>query len=459
MARARPLAADLVKLLDDSRVPVYVVDQDQRIAYCNEACAQWVGVDAVELMGRRCTYHSPDEPVGPDAAAAGLCPPPQVFSGHPQQALVSGTSRDGRAVYRRAGFWPLGDGQDDSAAVMAVLEINDCPQDALTADAASDLRLHDEVRRFRRQMVGTFRPETLIGNSPAIVRVRAQIDLATASDANVTIVGPDGAGKEHAAKAIHYRATPPGTFVPLACAVLETNLMRSTLRALGSRNPSARSARGTLLLDDADSLPAEVQGDLIELLRGGTLRMRVIALSVRPLAEVVAQGTFSRELACLLSTIAIELPPLAERMEDLPLLAQAFVETINAQRTKQLGGLSRDALDRLAAYGWPGNVDELAAVVLESHERAGGGEIGVKDLAPQIHLAASAERHPRRVDETIVLEDFLARVERELIVRAIRRARGNKSKAAKLLGLSRPRLYRRLVQLGLAQPDEDEGQE
>src|SRR5262249_32692394 len=156
-------------------------------------------------------------------------------------------------------------------------------------------QLHDEVRRFRRQMAGAYRPESLIGNCPAIVRARAQIELAAASDANVTIVGPHGAGKEHAAKAIHYRATPPGTLVPLDCAVLEPTLMRSPRRALGARNPSSRGIRGTLLLDDADTLPAEVQADLIELLDAGALRMRVIAMTTRPLAEVVAGGTFSRD--------------------------------------------------------------------------------------------------------------------------------------------------------------------
>ena len=98
--------------------------------------------------------------------------------------------------------------------------------------------------------------------------------------------------------------------------------------------------------------------------------------------------------------------------------------------------------------------DELAAIVRQSHEQAQGGEIAVRDLPNQIQWAAGAASYPPRTDETIMLEEFLARVEKELITRAMRRAKGNKSKAAKLLGLTRPRLYRRLVQLGMEQPEE-----
>jgi DNA-binding NtrC family response regulator len=155
-------------------------------------------------------------------------------------------------------------------------------------------------------------------------------------------------------------------------------------------------------------------------------------------------------LAAALSTIVIELPPLAGRRGDILLLAQALVEENNAQGGKQVGGLSAEALDRLDAYAWPGNLDELARAMAEAHQRAGGPEIAVADLPERLHLAASAAAHPRRKEETIVLDEFLGRMERELIRRALARAKGNKAKAARLLGLTRPRLYRRMVQLGLA---------
>jgi DNA-binding NtrC family response regulator len=207
------------------------------------------------------------------------------------------------------------------------------------------------------------------------------------------------------------------------------------------------------LLEDVDGMAEDAQRDLVEWLRADRSAMRVIATSTRPLSELAADQRFSRELACLLSTITIELPPLSRRLEDLPLVAQAFLEKLNATSTKQLGGFSSEALDQLASYSWPDNLDELATLVVEAHERAQGGEVAARDLPDRIRWAAGAALHPPRVDEPIVLEEFLARLEKELIARALGRAKGNKSRAAKLLGLTRPRLYRRLVQLGMEQAE------
>jgi DNA-binding NtrC family response regulator len=202
-----------------------------------------------------------------------------------------------------------------------------------------------------------------------------------------------------------------------------------------------------------ENIAPEAQEDLIEILRAKSLNMRIVATSAIELSQRVAEGRFSHELACALSTLVIEMPPLAARLDDLPLLAQAILEETNSVGFRQLGGFTPEALDQLAAYSWPGNIDELAAVVRETHERARASLIGVNDLPKRIHWAADAAAHPPRHEETIVLADFLDRVERELIARALRRAKGNKSRAAKLLGLTRPRLYRRLVQLGLERAD------
>lgn len=113
-------------------------------------------------------------------------------------------------------------------------------------------------------------------------------------------------------------------------------------------------------------------------------------------------------------------------------------------------------LDALAAYAWPLNVDELAELVRQSHERASGAKLLRRIYPAGCSMPAGAATHPPKASEAIVLEDFLAHVERELIERALLRAKGNKSKAARLLGMTRPRLYRRLVQLGLEQADEGE---
>jgi DNA-binding NtrC family response regulator len=184
--------------------------------------------------------------------------------------------------------------------------------------------------------------------------------------------------------------------------------------------------------------------------------LRPVATAAVSLTELAAAGEFHAELAALLSTVVIELPPLAERREDLPLLAQALVEDVNVGSQRQLRGFSSEALDRLDGYPWPGNVDELVEVVTEAHGKAEGPEIGVADLPKRIALAQAAAAHPRRREEQIVLDDYLRQIERELVSRAMAQAKGNKAKAARLLGVSRPRLYRRMVQLGLEEESLDE---
>jgi transcriptional regulator with PAS, ATPase and Fis domain len=450
MASLQSIAIELASLLDDSQAPVYVLDEDRRIMYCNPACARWTGVEAGELLGQQCVYQAEIADASPQGIAAGLCPPPKTFSGHVQTAVVGCSRAGGRVDWRRGNFLPLSDGEDESAAVIAVLETADCPApDSAPADA--DHGLHDQLRQLRGRMAERYRLDALVGVSPAITRVRSQMKLAAETAASVLIIGETGSGKDHVAKAIHYGAREVGSLLPLDCSLLPVNSLRNALRAAWSPSPALKEPI-TLLLSDVDAMPAEAQSDLEALQASHSRRVRLVATAAQPLAELVAAGRFSAGLAYALATVTIELPPLVARLEDLPLLAQAFLEEANAQSTKQIGGVSRDALDRLAAYAWPGNIDELADVIRQAHQRATGGEITARDLASQILWAADAGAHPPRADEAIVLGEFLKRVEKELIVRAMRRAKNNKSKAARLLGLTRPRLYRRLIQLGLEPP-------
>jgi DNA-binding NtrC family response regulator len=331
----------------------------------------------------------------------------------------------------------------------------DLPETALAApeEAADESAwLHDQLRRFRQQAGARYGAAGLAGDGPAIRRVRAQIDVAAASTASVLVVGPPGSGRQHVARAIHYAAPPAvrGPMVPLACSLLGADLVRSTIASLAARcAASGQAGRTTLLLSDVDQLAAEVQAELAGVFSARAFPLRLMATAGVSLVGLAGCGEFRSELAALLSTILIELPPLAGRREDLPLLAQALVEEVNVHSEKQLRGFSPEALDCLDVYSWPGNIDELARVVAEAHGRAEGPDIGPADLPRQIHLAAEAAAHPRRAEETIVLDEYLARVERELVRRALAQAKGNKAKAARLLGMTRPRLYRRMVQLGL----------
>jgi DNA-binding NtrC family response regulator len=362
---------------------------------------------------------------------------------------------EGPLIYRRVRFIPLGTAPGESIGLIAVVDaenLSEPPAEEVVPTAeAAPTELHEQIRRFRREAAGRYRVDRLLGHSPAMRRARRQIELAVGSRSSVLLVGPPGSGRQHAAATIHYAgdAEAAGSLVPLACSVLGAELISSTIAALATAQPLG-AGRSTLVLSDVDQLAPDVQAELAAALIGRPFPFRLIATATQPLDELVRRGRFREDLAAALSTIVIELPPLAGRRGDILLLAQALVEENNAQGGKQVGGLSAEALDRLDAYAWPGNLDELARAMAEAHQRAGGPEIAVADLPERLHLAASAAAHPRRKEETIVLDEFLGRMERELIRRALARAKGNKAKAARLLGLTRPRLYRRMVQLGLA---------
>lgn len=457
MARPRTNARQLASLLDAAPQPVYALDDRLAIVFANRACLQWVGYSAEELLGCRCRYHSSPEVTGADAAAAGLCPPPGLAGGGHAVSIVSSRDAQGRLRRRRARFVAFGTAADENAGIWAVVEAADLGEAESVTQPEEDpsseaVRLHELLRGLRQRLGSSHPSGRLVGESLAIRQARARIGVAATSTASVVFIGPPGSGRQYAARSVHDAAPAieRGPIVPLACSLLGADLIRSTVAALSSRrSDEAAPRRGTLLLNDAEQIPEEVQEDLAAALSARSFPLRLMATSSISLAALARQGKYREELAALLSTIEIELPPLAERRQDLPLLAQAIVEQLNAHGERQLRGFTSEALDLLDAHSWPGNLDELVDVVACAHRAAEGPEIGVGDLPGSIRAAIEAAAHPRRVEQTIVLDQFLDDVQRELIRRALTRAKGNKAKAARLLGVTRPRLYRRMVQLGL----------
>mgnify|MGYP000846754631 CR=1 FL=1 len=457
MARGRPGALELARLLDAVAQPLYVLDEEQTVMFCNAACLEWLGCAADAIQGKRCVFAVAGNG-NADPVAAGLCPPPEATTRGEGRGIVSATQADGRLSRRKARVVPLPGQSAGPTAILALVdseEASDADAEHEPACSTEAAQLHERLRTFRHQRADNYRMDRFVGNSPAIRRARVQMEVAAGSRASVLIVGPAGSGRQHAAQAIHYAASgqTSGPLVPLACTVLPADLIASTLAAIGTPSfPQEAPGRGTLLLNDVDQLAPESQAELVKPLSCPSFPLRVIATARHDLLDLARKGEFRDDLAAMLTILTIRLPPLAERRGDVPLLAQLFVEEANARGGKQIAGLSSEALDSLDAYPWPGNVDELAQVIHGAHQRAEGAEIVPGDLPEQIHVARAAAAHPRRPEERIVLEDFLAHIERELYVRALRRAKGNKTKAAKLLGLTRPRFYRRLVQFGLEKP-------
>jgi DNA-binding NtrC family response regulator len=445
---SRSAAAELNKLFERSADPIYVVDARRRIAYVNEACVRWLGRPREELLGVECRYHSASDEHGKIPLGALVCPPPQTFQG--ESAVATIASPAGAEAARAMEFVPL---LTENGTVAAVITMPartkplDVEGDSQLSDAA---RLHARLDRFRRAQGQRYHLNRLIGDSLAMQRVRDQVGAVAATRAAVLVIGPSGSGRQHVARSIHYIQPDASNvpLIPLASPLLSAELLQATIRGL-SKSSAATGAHATLLLNDVDHMPSEPQAELSRILRAGESPLRIVATARQPLQELVGERTFDEELASRLTTFVIEVPPLAERLGDLPLLAQTLLEELNAEGSKQLAGFTPEALERLAGYAWPGQIDELAEVVRHAHQSATGPLVAGSDLPHRLFLAADAERRPPRADDTIDLERHLAEIERELIERAIARAKGNKTRAARLLSMTRPRLYRRLVQLGL----------
>jgi transcriptional regulator of acetoin/glycerol metabolism len=245
MVRVRAGTIPLGRLLDELSRPLYVLDADGTIVFANRACLDWVAQEADAIQGQRCRYHSSPEPVGPAAVAAGLCPPPEALSGQNMTGIVARAAADGRLERRRARFVPLASGEDFTGLITLVEPAEVSEDEAAAAgqvgkephENSEATRLHERVRSFREQVAARYRLDSWVGDSLAMRRARAQIELATKSRVSVLIVGPPGSGRQHAARAIHYggAAEPAGSLVPLACSVLEEDLIVSTVAAWAQR--------------------------------------------------------------------------------------------------------------------------------------------------------------------------------------------------------------------------------
>ncbi|MBM3998210.1 MAG: sigma-54-dependent Fis family transcriptional regulator [Planctomycetes bacterium] len=442
----------LRKHVGDSSHPVLVFDADRVIDYCNEACGRWMGVAASALLGQTAAYHF-ETVRGGAPIASDVAPPPDVFEGHRVERRIQPIG-PGAGGPRLATFLPLTtDGVIRGALMIAdpvdAPPVRDRGEDVEEPESA---RLHRALAEFRRRLGKFYDLPSLVGRDPAIERVRAQVVASAATAARTLIHGPAGSGREQVARTIHYHrnGSEPGVLVPLACSLVDAELLHTTITAHAYADPEFDTSRPlTLLLLDVDRLSPDGQRALVDITHDRELRIHTLATAGQSVLRSASDGGFREDLAHYLSTIEIEMPPLRDRPRDIPLLAQRFVEMRNAEGLKSLSGFDEDALDQLVQYVWPGNLDELREVTREAYERAAGPYIRRTDLPSSFAAADRARKHPPRPIEPIRLDAVLERFEREILERALELAKGNRARAARLLGVSRPRLLRRIGQLAL----------
>ncbi|MCP4573064.1 MAG: sigma-54-dependent Fis family transcriptional regulator [bacterium] len=319
-----------------------------------------------------------------------------------------------------------------------------------------------ENHALRKAVASLTGHQVLVGESPATQTLRSVIARVAPSDATVLIRGESGTGKEITARAIHVassRSTAP--FVAVNCAAIAETLLESEL--FGYRKGAFTGADtdreglfeaaqgGTLFLDEIGEAGPGVQAKLLRVLEEKRINrvgdpverrvdVRVVAATNRPLESAIAEKTFREDLYYRLLVFPIDVPPLRDRTEDVDLLADHFL----AQYGRPEEHLPPATLDRLRAYSWPGNVRELRNLVERAHILAGDGPIGDRDVIVDV-TGVRPERSPAAVGEDLNLDNNA----RLLITAALDRASGNKSLAARMLGITRRTLYSRLKLLGM----------
>jgi two-component system response regulator AtoC len=333
---------------------------------------------------------------------------------------------------------------------------------------ALELRtLRDENRELRAELSQRYEFDNIVGGSDAMREIFASISRVAPTRATVLLCGESGVGKDMIARAIHHhspRADRP--FVKINCTALPENLMESELfgyekGAFTGANTSKpgkfeQADTGTVFLDEIGDVPGSIQVKLLRILqerefeRLGSnktrhIDVRVLAATNVDLRAALEQGTFREDLYYRLNVLPLNIPPLRDRKEDIPFLARHFVKKLRKDLGSPVESISDAAIQRLLEYHWPGNVRELENVIERSMVLANNAVLEVADIkldtGPQARVASVDNFLP----EGMTLDQF----EQSILREALHRANGNKSQAARLLGLTRNALRYRLSQMGI----------
>ncbi|HNY66471.1 MAG TPA: sigma-54 dependent transcriptional regulator [Deltaproteobacteria bacterium] len=346
--------------------------------------------------------------------------------------------------------------------------------------ALDHLALQEENTYLKQQLKAKYKFENIIGSSERMQKVFSLIDKVSSTDSTVLVLGESGTGKELVARALHYnspRAQNP--FVPVNCGAIPEELLESELfghekgaftgafRTRIGRFELANS--GSIFLDEISEMSPNLQVKLLRVIQerefervGGVKSIktdvRIIAATNRDLEEEVAQGRFREDLYYRLNVIPLNLPPLRERKDDIPLLVKHFMAKYGQEKNSQVTGFTRKAMSMLMSYKWPGNVRELENLVERVLVLCEGTEVDVHDLPERL---ANGTPQPASVipvidlpETGIDLSTAVSEFEKSIIMQALTRSNWVKNRAAKLLHVNRTTLVEKIKKQNLQKPVE-----
>jgi PAS domain S-box-containing protein len=424
---------------------VFTVDKNWRITCFNRAAEEITGHTRAEVMGRQCRR----------VLRSNLCPSACALrytmdTGNPVASLVAEiTARDGSIV---------------PVSISTALFYNKQGEIIGGAETFRDLR---QIESLRKQLERDYGFEDIITKSD---RMRSLLDIlptVAESGSNALICGESGTGKELIAKAIHNLSKRSrGPFEALNCANYPETLIDSELfghergaftgATRARRGRFARAADGTLFLDEIGDLPLVTQAKLLRVLQEKTYEplgsattettnARIVSATNRDLEAMIADGFFRRDLYYRINVIRLDVPPLRERIEDVPILVRHFIGKLTHQHDKYIEGLAPEALRLLMGYSFPGNVRELENIVEHGFVLSPGPLIGLGHLPGQLRLTGNEQDGVESLDDC----------ERRILLDALRKNDFNRLAAARSLGMHKSTFFRKIRRLGIELPSRD----
>ena len=434
-------------ILDSVADGVFTVNRDFRITSFNRAAEQLTGVKRSDALGRPCC----------EVLKASICETACAL----RQTLVTG-----RPIINKTVFILDAQGNRIPISISTGVLRDEKGEVLGGVETFRDLSFAEQLYR---ELEASDRFVDIVGRSRAMRQIFQLLPQIAESPSTVLIEGPSGTGKELLAKAIH-RLSPrrDKPFVAINCSALPDTLLESEL--FGYKAGAFTDAKhdkpgrfaladgGTLFLDEIGDISPALQTRLLRVLQervieplGGiepvSVDVRIVAATHRPLAKLVRKGLFRKDLFYRINVVRIELPPLRDRREDIPLLIEHFVSKFNRLHGKDILGVSHEVLARLMEYDYPGNVRELENIIEHAFVLCRGNLIEIEHLPPSVR----GEQH---VGESVPKRGWtLKEMERCLIQDALRRHQGHRAATARELGIHPSTLFRKMRSLGIRWPE------
>lgn len=465
----------LMDSLQDALDGIIILNNNRNVIFYNKACERMLGYTREEISGESTfcyqLFQCQDEQGRP--LTGKNCIGSQVFEGQigsaRQRVLLK--RKDGRRTWADVVFNPLKDSSGRLEMVMAVMRDISSVKHREDEIRESAEAIRKQLQQYQAELTQKYGFDQIVASSDVMQVALDKARAACQSDLPVLIAGEPGTGKATLAKMIHFHSPRQGQpFITGSCSAIEPNALEQTL--FGSAGHARggpmgwvnEAAGGTLYLQDIETLPARLQLLLAQAIQnrapgatsdGAERRLpdfRLIASTRHSADMAMYDGSLRPELLYAINVIHVSLPSLRERTEDIPLLVQHFIDRCNRMGQRQIKHIAPRAWSLLLAYDWPGNVRELQHAVESTYALGKGDTLRAEDLPGTIR---GEELALPGIDETIPatsLDEILEHAERRAILAALRRARGRRNLAAKLMGISRSRLYRRMEALNIVPP-------